>query len=116
MTDKEKEAIETLFHLKHINGYVDLCEKHDVIIKSDILLKWKNATKTVLNLIQTQQKEIENKDKESHFIQSELDIANAKIIELKRIIDLMSEQLTTPLHSKAWVKEYYERKVETEDK
>lgn len=31
---------------------------------------------------------------------------------LVKVIDLMSEQLTTPLHSKAWVKEYYERKVE----
>ena len=61
MTDKQKEAIETLFHLEHINGYVDLCEKHDVIIKSDILLKWKNATKEVLNLIQTQQTEIEER-------------------------------------------------------
>lgn len=59
MTDKEKEAIDTLFHLEHINGYVDLYKEHDVIIKSDVLLKWKNATKTVLNLIQTQQAEIE---------------------------------------------------------
>lgn len=63
MTDKQKEAIERLFHLEHVNGYVDLYEKHDVIIKSDILLKWKNATKEVLNLIQTQQAEIEKKDK-----------------------------------------------------
>lgn len=34
---------------------------------------------------------IEKKDKESHFIQSELDIANAKIIKLNKIIDLMAE-------------------------
>ena len=35
-----------------------------------------------------------------------------KEIELKdKIIDLMSEQLTTPIHSKEWVKEYYERKA-----
>lgn len=26
-------------------------------------------------------------------------------------IDLMSEQLTTPIHSKEYVKEYYERKA-----
>ena len=26
-------------------------------------------------------------------------------------IDLMSEQLTTPIHSKEWVIEYYERKA-----
>lgn len=28
-----------------------------------------------------------------------------------KIIDLMSEQLTTPIHSKEWVKEYYDRKA-----
>jgi hypothetical protein len=88
VTNEQKEAIETLFHLEHVNGYVDLYEKHDVIIKSDILLKWKNATKEVLNLIQTQQAETEKKDK---------------------IIDLMAEQLTTPIHSKEWVKEYYKK-------
>lgn len=42
------------------------------------------AIETVLNLL-------EKKDKESHFIQSELDIANAKIIKLNKIIDLMAE-------------------------
>lgn len=26
-------------------------------------------------------------------------------------IDLMSEQLTTPIHNKEWVKEYYKRKT-----
>ena len=31
--------------------------------------------------------------------------------EKERIIDLMSEQLTTPIHSKEYVKEYYERKA-----
>ncbi len=179
MTDKQKEAIETLFHLEHINGYVNLYEKHDVIIKSDILLKWKNATKEVLNLIQTQQTEIEHqkekrenqkkelailnekqkefnklrntvnsykgqfkrqqaeiekKDKESHFIQIELDIANAKIIKLNKIIDLMAYDIATndsdlcqyidetrrckkyagenKLTCDECIKQYFERKVE----
>ena len=31
------------------------------------------------------------------------------------IIDLMSEQLTTPIHSKEWVKMYYENKVKERD-
>ena len=31
--------------------------------------------------------------------------------EKDKIIDLMSEQLTTPIHNKEWVKEYYERKA-----
>lgn len=33
------------------------------------------------------------------------------IEEKDKQIDLMSEQLTTPIHDKNWVKEYYERKV-----
>ncbi len=31
------------------------------------------------------------------------------IEERDKQIDLMSEQLTTPIHSKEWVKEYYKR-------
>mgnify|MGYP005972564425 CR=1 FL=1 len=31
--------------------------------------------------------------------------------EKDEIIDLMSEQLTTPIHSKEWVKEYYKRRT-----
>ena len=31
--------------------------------------------------------------------------------EKDKIIDLMSEQLTTPIHSKEWVKEYYKRRT-----
>ena len=36
---------------------------------------------------------LENKDKESHLIQSRLDEANAKIIELNKIIDLMAKDI-----------------------
>lgn len=31
--------------------------------------------------------------------------------ELDKIIDLMSEELTTPIHNKEWVKQYYENKA-----
>lgn len=33
------------------------------------------------------------------------------IEEKDKQIDLMSEQLTTPIHDKSWIKEYYERKA-----
>lgn len=33
------------------------------------------------------------------------------IEERDKQIDLMSEQLTTPIHSKEWVKEYYKRRT-----
>lgn len=80
MTDKEKEAIE---RLKYIDMQYD-CNNYYSRYDLDCI-------ETILNLLQTQQAEIENKEK---------------------IIDLMSEQLTTPIHSKEWVKEYYERKIE----
>ena len=35
----------------------------------------------------------------------------ALIEEKDKQIDLMSEQLTTPIHSKEWVKEYYKRRT-----
>lgn len=31
--------------------------------------------------------------------------------ELNKIIDLMAEQLTTPIHNKEWIKQYYENKA-----
>lgn len=36
------------------------------------------------------------------------------IIKKDKIIALMAEQLTTPIHSKEWVIEYYTKKVEEE--
>lgn len=50
-------------------------------------------------------------DRDTHILQNQLDLADAKNIEKDKIIDLMSEQLTTPIHDKKWVKEYYERKA-----
>ena len=38
-----------------------------------------------------------------------------KVQEQNKIIDLMSEQLTTPVHSREWVKIYYENKVKERD-
>lgn len=72
MTDKE--AIEYLKNYKYDNEV-------------------REAIETILNLIQTQQEEIENKDKESHFIQSKLDKSNAEIIKLKRMIDEMAKKI-----------------------
>ena len=35
--------------------------------------------------------------------------------EKEKIIDLMSEQLTTPIHDKNWVKKYYEKKAKEKE-
>lgn len=73
--------------------------------------KQKETIEKCKSRIDNNKKHIGNKEK--------LRRSNQKIVYLKRelqkkdkMIDLMSEQLTTPLHSKEWVKEYFERKVE----
>lgn len=120
MTDKEKESIE---RLKYINMAYD-CNNYYSRYDLDCI-------ETVLNLIQTQQAEIDS-------LKDFKEIAESKVTDLTpiglartnqllsrqchklqeesekkdKIIDLMSEELTTPIHSKEWVKDYYERKVE----
>lgn len=72
----------------------------------------------------TEQEAIEVLRKHKEIIDKEYFKArNSKAIEVvlnaleekDKIIDLMSEQLTTPIHSKEWVKEYYERKVKEKE-
>lgn len=115
MNEKEiKEMYKELKRNKKIIGSIDV----------DFFFEFAD---TVLNLL-------EKKDKESHFIQSELDIANAKIIELNKIIDLMAYDIATndsdlcqyidetirckkyagenKLTCDECIKQYFERKVE----
>ena len=40
-----------------------------------------------------------------------IEIVLSMIEEKDKIIDLMSEQLTTPIHDKKWIKKYYENKA-----
>ena len=58
-------------------------------------------------------KELKKKDKQIEKYQNMLvtnDMLHIKESQEKdKIIDLMSEQLTTPIHSKEWVKEYYKK-------
>lgn len=58
-------------------------------------------------------KELKKKDKQIEKYQNMLvtnDMLHIKGSQEKdKIIDLMAEQLTTPIHSKEWVKEYYKR-------
>ena len=74
MTDKEKEAIE--YFKKRIDICMEnanICDDNDFDEEATCLRKEQILTETVLNLIQTQQAEIEKKDK---------------------IIDLMLEEFT----------------------
>ena len=90
--------------------------------------KWKNRYYKI-------RKQLKQKyDRDTHILQNQLDLANAENIkkdkqiekyqnmlvtndmlhikesqEKDKIIDLMAEQLTTPINSKEWVKEYYKK-------
>lgn len=84
MNEEEKKTIER---------FVEKCNKFDesVEIKGVSVGEEYRILETVckaLDLVEKLQKENEEKNK---------------------IIDLMSEQLTTPIHSKEWVKEYYKK-------
>ncbi len=69
----------------------EICDDNNFDEEATYLRKEQMLTETVLNLIEKQQTEIEKKD---------------------NIIALMAEQLTTPIHSKEWVIEYYTKEVE----
>ena len=61
-----------------------------------------------INEIIDKNKELEANNYESNNIISDL-LDTVK--KQEKIIDLMSERLTTPIHSKEWVKRYYEEEV-----
>lgn len=68
------------------------------------------AIETVLNLIEKQQSEIE--DCKKCVLRDEVHNYIEEIEKKDKVINLMAEQLTTPIHSKEWVKNYYEREIE----
>ena len=61
MSEEEKKAIDDLFALTHINGYIDLYTQKEAKIHTLDLSKWQNGVKVLLNLLEKQQKEIEEK-------------------------------------------------------
>lgn len=53
MRSKEvKNAINDLFHLQHINTYLDL-NKDNFQIKRETIIEWSKSTETVLSYIET---------------------------------------------------------------
>ena len=60
LSEEEKKAIDDLFALTHINGYIDLYTQKEAKIHTLDLSKWQNGVKVLLNLIEKQQKEIED--------------------------------------------------------
>lgn len=59
LSEEEEKAIDNLFHLQHINTYLDL-SKERFRIENKTIIKWKESTAIVLNLITRLEKENEN--------------------------------------------------------
>ena len=71
--------------------------------------KAKENLKGYLNWLKTKGFSMAENDEAIQIILSELD-------KKDKIINLMAEQLTTPVHSKKWVIEYFTNKVEEDIK
>ena len=66
------------------------------------------AIETVLSMLKEKDKQIE----EYQNMLATNDMLHVIECENKdKIIDLMAEQLTTPIHDKEWIKKYYENKA-----
>lgn len=75
--------------------------------------------RSLLRIIEKQQAEIEDLKKSVDYTYEAYQDAGKKMfdyaeeVEKKdKIIDKMAEQLTTPVHSKEWVIDYYKREIE----
>lgn len=94
----KEQAIERLKKMIQINnGVIKEARKNGDIFAMQLTADLDTdsiAIETVLSMLEEKDKKISGKDK---------------------IIDLMAEQLTTPIHDKNWVKEYYERKVKEKE-
>ena len=94
----EKEAKENLFHLIHINTYLDL-NKEEFKIENETLIKWSESIDTVIQALEQKDKEIqklkEKWNKDTHTLQNQLDLANADNIEKDKMIKAMAKYLNS---------------------
>lgn len=114
MTEAEKQAIEKLHNGKKMDLISIIRTFKREGIENFVVTK-KETVDTVLNLIENQQSEIRQYEKALHDqIIKGCEIESALKEEIKKknkIIDLMAEQLTTPIHSKEWVIAYYTKEA-----
>lgn len=105
---EEKKAIE--FLKENMLDYEE--------IDTSILLDINLTHKTILNLLEKLQKENElakqEYDRDTHILQNQLDLANAKNIEKDKIIDLMAEEFKEKTlmytdFTKEEIKQYFEK-------
>lgn len=117
------EKIDVKFFLsgmmEQIDCFVDKAEEVNVAIETVLSLieekdkqidKLKKHNNDLLRKLRSRVKQVKKLEKYSLYKQ-EFSNLNKQLKSKDKIIDLISEQLTTPIHSKEWVKEYYERKA-----
>ena len=124
MTDKQKEAIDNLKNyieclMEDYGYYKDIVEFRDSVEHLEKSLqtqqaeieKLRNNNKDLLRKLRNRVKEVKQLTKYSLY-KKEFSTLNEHLKKKDKIIDLMAEELTTSIHSKEWVKDYYERKSE----
>lgn len=99
--DKTNEAIETVLSTLEEQEYkIKQCRR-----------KWKHRYYKMKNKNKDLQKSVEQIYDDYQDIGKMAFNYSDKIEEQDKIIDLMAEQLTTPIHGKKWIKQYFENKA-----
>lgn len=107
----EEEAI------KKFKSWLDYNKQYkNMLLNADEVIE---VQETVLKLLQTKQEEIEKRDKQIFNLEKECQQNYDAMMDTisdnnnkNLMISLMAEQLTTPVHDKKWVIDYYKKKVE----
>ena len=98
MNEEEKERI------KHLIERCNEC-KLNTCITCDI-------TWSEVQAIEKQQAEIETLKRDFEIVDHECSRLEQEDIKKDKLINILAEQLTTPIHSKEWVIDYYKREIE----
>jgi len=88
----EKEAKENLFHLRHINTYLDL-NKEEFKIKNETLIKWSESTDTVIQALEQKDKEIDSWKKYSNEQEESIVEKSNKICDMEFKIEKQQKAL-----------------------
>ena len=114
--DMEEDIIKELKSLSPseaaIEGVLYLLEGKDALIDTmthneEVLMEELDKKTSLINTMQSEFDRLEDLEDDTDMLKFELKKKN-------KMIDLMAEELTTPIHSKEWVKGYYEDKAKGE--
>lgn len=115
MNEEEKKAIKMCRLL--LNGEITLHIIDDdggTAYAGAVNKTYNDDLQTVLNLIKKQQAEIETLKKDFEIIDHECSRLEKEDIKKDLLINMLAEQLTTPVHSKELVIDYYKKEISSE--